>query len=516
MADGGASTGEAMAPLKRLLLPFAAMLGTFMQVLDTSIANVCLPHMQAQLNATPESVTWVLTSYILAAAVATPLTGTLENWLGRRAVFTGAVGGFTLASAMCGAAPTLGTMVIARVLQGLFGALLLPLAQAVMIDSYPAEKRARAIMLWSMATMIAPIVGPVIGGIITENMSWRWVFYINIPVGIFCTIALWLLVAPGRPVRRPFDMTGFALLATAFASLQLMLDRGTLQDWFDSTEIKLEAAVAVSAFWMYFIHSITTRHPLIPRPLFRDRNFAMAMALMLVVVSVQYSSQALLPPMLQTLLRYSTEQAGILMAPRGFGTMIAMLISGRMTSSGKVDIRILMIFGLAVLSFSQYLMTGFDLEMSGMPVVIGGFLQGFGMGFVAIPLTIVAYVTLSPKLSTDAAAVFAMVRNLSASVAIASVGALTAHNFQEFHASVGEHVTQLSMPLLDGRLIDQLGRAGGTVAAMIDAEVNRQAAMIAYLNDYWLMKWGALLAMPFILMLRPRGRVTAEPGNVVD
>ena len=417
---------------------------------------------------------------------------------------------------MCGGAPTLGTMVIARVLQGLFGALLLPLAQAVMIDSYPAEKRARAIMLWSMATMIAPIVGPVIGGIITENMSWRWVFYINIPVGIFCTIALWLLVAPGRPVRRPFDMTGFALLATAFASLQLMLDRGTLQDWFDSTEIKLEAAVAVSAFWMYFIHSITTRHPLIPRPLFRDRNFAMAMALMLVVVSVQYSSQALLPPMLQTLLRYSTEQAGILMAPRGFGTMIAMLISGRMTSSGKVDIRILMIFGLAVLSFSQYLMTGFDLEMSGMPVVIGGFLQGFGMGFVAIPLTIVAYVTLSPKLSTDAAAVFAMVRNLSASVAIASVGALTAHNFQEFHASVGEHVTQLSMPLLDGRLIDQLGRAGGTVAAMIDAEVNRQAAMIAYLNDYWLMKWGALLAMPFILMLRPRGRVTAEPGNVVD
>jgi DHA2 family multidrug resistance protein len=485
MAGLGAATGEPVAPLKRLLLPFAAMLGTFMQVLDTSIANVCLPHMQAQLNATPESVTWVLTSYILAAAVATPLTGTLENWLGRRVVFTGAVGGFTIASAMCGAAPTLG--------------------------SYPAEKRAKAIMLWSMATMIAPIVGPVVGGIITENMSWRWVFYINIPVGIFCTGALWLLVAPGRPVRRPFDMTGFALLAIAFASLQLMLDRGTLQDWFDSVEIEVEAAVSVSAFWMYFIHSITTRHPLIPRPLFRDRNFAMAMALMLVVVSVQYSSQALLPPMLQTLLRYSTAQAGILMAPRGLGTMIAMLISGRMTGSGRVDIRILMIFGLAVLSFSQYLMTGFDLEMSGTPVVIGGFLQGFGMGFVAIPLTLVAYVTLSPKLSTDAAAVFAMVRNLSASVAIASVGALTAHNFQEFHATVGAHVTQMSLPLLDGRLIDQLGRAGGTVAAMIDAEVNRQAAMIAYLNDYWLMKWGALLAMPFILMLRPRGRPAAEP-----
>jgi DHA2 family multidrug resistance protein len=506
-----------MAPLRRLLLPFAAVLGTFMQVLDTSIANVCLPHMQAQLNATPESVTWVLTSYILAAAVATPLTGTLENWLGRRVTFTGAVAGFTLASAMCGAAPTLGAMVISRVLQGLFGALLLPLAQAVMIDNYPPEKRARAIMLWSMATMIGPIIGPVLGGIITENMSWRWVFYINIPVGIFCTIALWLLVAPGRPVRRPFDLTGFALLAIAFASLQLVLDRGTLLDWFDSLEIKLEAAVAVSAFWMYFIHSITTRHPLIPRPLFRDRNFAMAMVLMLVVVSVQYSSQALLPPMLQTLLRYSTAQAGILMAPRGFGTMIAMLISGRMTASGKVDTRILMIFGLAVLSFSQYLMTGFDLEMNGMPVVIGGFLQGFGMGFVAIPLTIVAYVTLSPKLSTDAAAVFAMVRNLSASVAIAAVGALTAHNFQEFHASVGEHVTQLSMPLLDGRLIDQLGRAGGTVAAMIDAEVNRQAAMIAYLNDYWLMKWGALLAMPFILMLRPKGRVaTAAPDGAAE
>jgi DHA2 family multidrug resistance protein len=236
----------------------------------------------------------------------------------------------------------------------------------------------------------------------------------------------------------------------------------------------------------------------------------MAMALMLVVVSVQYSSQALLPPMLQTLLRYSTAQAGVLMAPRGFGTMIAMLISGRMTSSGKVDIRILMIFGLAVLSFSQYIMTGYDLEMDGLPVVIGGFLQGFGMGFVAIPLTIVAYVTLSPKLSTDAAAVFAMVRNLSASVAIAAVGALTAHNFQEFHATVGEHVTQTSLPLLDGRLIDQLGRAGGTVAAMIDAEVNRQALMIAYLNDFKAMMWAALLVLPLIIFFRPPKVVRGE------
>jgi DHA2 family multidrug resistance protein len=512
--SGIAATPEPLSPAKRILLAFAAMLATLMQVLDTSIANVALPHMQATLNATQESVTWVLTSYILASAVATPLTGTLENVFGRRVAFTGAIAGFTLASALCGAAPTLATMVMARVLQGLFGALLLPLSQAVMLDSYPVEKRAKAVVIWSMATMIGPISGPVLGGIITENLSWRWVFYVNIPFGIFCVTALWLLLDPGKPARRPFDLFGFALLAIAFASLQLMLDRGTQLDWFDSLEIKLEAAVAVATFWMALVHTLTARAPLIPRALFRDRNFAMATGLTLIIVAVQYSSQALLAPMLQTLLHYNTQQAGMLLMPRGIGTMMAMLISGRLT--GKVDLRILMIIGLATLSFSQRVMTGFDLTMDTMPVLSGGFLQGFGMGFVVIPLTMTAYDTLPARLRTDATAVFAMTRNLSASAAIAAMGALVAHNVQEFHADLSAHVTQMSVPLLDGRLIEQLGHAGGMVTAMLDAEINRQALMIAYLNDFWLMMWAALLAMPFVLMLRPPRLARRKPDIIAE
>jgi len=496
--------------LRRLVLSIFVMSATLMQVLDTTIANVALPHMQATLSATQEQVAWVLTSYILASAVATPLTGWLENRLGRRAVFTIAVGGFTIASALCGGAPTLTAMVAARALQGLFGALLLPLSQAAMLDIYPVEKRATAITIWSMGSMIGPISGPVLGGIITESFNWRWIFYVNVPFGIACTVALWLMLEPGKAAARKFDAFGYIMLAISFAAFQLMLDRGTQKDWFDSTEIVIEAAVAASAIWMFVIHSLTTRNPLIPRALYRDRNFMMGTGLTIFIVAVMYSSQALIAPMLQQLLNYSTKQAGMLMMPRGIGTMMSMLIAGRLMN--RVDIRILMLTGLTTLGTAQYVMTGYDIVMDSFPIMLAGFLQGAGMGLVVVPLTMVAYATLPSAVRTDATAVFAMTRNLSASVAIAAMGALFAHNVQMIHAEVGTHVTEMNMPVLDGRLIQQLGHAGGMVAAMVDAEVNRQALMIAYIDDFWLMMWGAAAAMPFVLMLRPRKPGKEEPA----
>jgi DHA2 family multidrug resistance protein len=504
---------QPMSPGRRLLLCIVVMSAMLMQVLDTTIANVALPHMQAALSATLESVTWVLTSYILASAVATPLTGWLEVTVGRRALFTIAVGGFTLASAMCGAAPTLTAMVASRALQGLFGALLLPLSQATMLDIYPPEQRAQAITIWSMGSMIGPISGPVLGGIITESFNWRWIFYVNVPLGLICTVALWFMLEPGKRPPRKFDAFGFILLATGFAAFQLMLDRGTLLDWFDSTEIVIEAAVAAGAFWMFLIHSLTSSRALIPTALFRDRNFAMGMGLTLFMVAVMYSSQALLAPMLQNLLNYSTKQAGIVMMPRGIGTMIAMLTAGRLAN--RVDPRVLMLSGLGGLFVAQRIMSGYDLMMDSHPVILSGFLQGAGMGMIVVPLTMVAYDTLSPALRTDATAVFAMIRNFSASVAIAAMGAIFARNAQIIHSDLGTHVTEMNMPMLDDRLVAQLGHAGGTAAAMVNAEVTRQAMMIAYIDDFWLMMWAAIAAMPFVLMLRPR-KTKHEPAAVAE
>ena len=503
-----------MTPLRRALLTAAAMAATLMQVLDTSIANIALPHMQAALNATQESVTWVLTSYMLAMAVMTPLTGTLDNLLGRRNLFTICVGGFTLASAVCGAAPNLTTMVLSRICQGIFGALLLPLSQTVMLDIYPFEERAKALTIWSTGTMIGPISGPFVGGMITENLTWRWVFYVNVPFGIICTLALWLLLAPAKAPRKRFDLFGFVLLATALASLQLMLDRGTQLDWFDSREIVLEAGVAAATAWMFLIHTWTGRSPLLPRSLFLDRNFIMAMALMLGVVGLLYSSQTLLPPLLQQLMHYNSQQAGLLMMPRSLGMTVAMILAGRLVS--RIKPRVMILCALLSLSFSQHLLTGIELQMDSTTVIVAGSIQGISLGFIVTQLSIVAYSTLHARLRTDATAVFSMCRNLSASVAIAIMGALVARNLQVAHSEIGANLTQFSMPMLDDRLINQLGHTGGMVAAMVDAEVNRQAMMIAYIDDFWVMMWAALIAMPIVMLLRPGGQPKGKPELVAE
>jgi DHA2 family multidrug resistance protein len=490
------------------------MTATMMQVLDTTIANVAMPHMQATLSATQEQVAWVLTSYILASAVATPLTGWVEDRIGRRTLFSLCAGGFTLSSALCGAAPTLTFMVAARVSQGLFGALLMPLSQAVVLDIYPPEKRAQAIGVWSMTTMIGPIMGPILGGWLTDALNWRWVFYINVPFGIPCSLALWLLLPTGKARSRLFDMAGYAMLATAIAALQLMLDRGTQLDWFDSNEIVIEAGLAIGAFWMFVVHTMTARAPLIPRALFADRNFMISAGLTLIVFGVSYSSQALMAPMLQQLLHYDTAQAGTLMAPRGIGVLIAIPIVGRLNS--RVDSRVTMGTGLALLVAAQFLMSGFDVVMDRGPIVTAGFVQGLGNGLVIMPLTMTVFLTIPARLRTDAAAMVGLIRNLAGSIAIAIGGAFAAHSVQVVHAELGEHVTQQTMPILDPRLVDSLGHYGGMAAAMVDAEVNRQALMIAYINDFRMMMWVGILVMPLLFLFRPGKGMSDAPPPVME
>ncbi|MGH6781343.1 MAG: DHA2 family efflux MFS transporter permease subunit [Sphingomonadaceae bacterium] len=514
--DAHAQPASALpSPAKRLAITITVMAATLMQVLDSTIANVALPHMQASLGATQESIAWVLTSYILAVAIATPVTGWLETRFGRRELFVASVVGFTLASAACGLAPTLETMVGARVLQGVFGAFIGPLTQAAMLDSYPKEKHAQALTIWGMGVMIAPIMGPVLGGWLTDQWNWRWVFFINVPFGIVTAIACWVLLSSAKLQKTALDITGFILISLMLVGFQLMLDRGTHLDWFDSTEIIIECAIFVCALWMYVIHSATTAHPLIPLALFRDRNFLIANLFMFVASGISIAGSALMAPMLQTLLGYDAYGAGVLVAPRGVAMMASMLIAGILTK--RVDGRVMIGFGLVLIATSQMMMAGFDLQMGSGPIMWSGVIQGLGTGFVILPLNLLAFATLAPYLRTEGAALYSLSRNIGSSVAIAVLSALLARNLQVSHSDLSAHVTASSLPFLTPSVIEKLGHQGQDLLRLIDAEVNRQALMIAYIDDYWLMGWAVIAVIPFAVFMRgAKPQPGAEPPPMME
>ncbi|SNS23758.1 MFS transporter, DHA2 family, multidrug resistance protein [Sphingomonas laterariae] len=514
--EAHASAPQALpSPAKRLAITITVMAATLMQVLDSTIANVALPHMQASLGATQESIAWVLTSYIIAVAIATPVTGWLESRFGRRELFTASVIGFTVASAACGLAPTLETMVAARILQGVFGAFIGPLTQAAMLDSYPKEKHAQALTIWGMGVMIAPIMGPVLGGWLTDQWNWRWVFFINVPFGIVTAIACWVLLSSARLQKTALDITGFILISMMLVGFQLMLDRGTHLDWFESTEIIIECAIFVIGLWMYIVHSATTAHPLIPLGLFRDRNFMVANLFMFLASGVSIAGSALMAPMLQTLLGYDAYGAGLLVAPRGAAMMLSMLLAGILAK--HVDGRIMIGFGLALIAISQMMMAGFDLDMGSGPIIWSGVIQGLGTGFVVLSLNLLAFATLAPHLRTEGAALYSLSRNIGSSVAISVLSALLARNVQVSHSDLSAHVTASSLPFVTPAVIEKLGAQGADLLRLIDSEVNRQALMIAYIDDYWLMGWAVVVLLPFVLLMRSaKPQPGAEPPPMME
>ena len=318
------------------LLTMALMLGTIMQVLDTTIANVALPHMAAALGAAQNEITWVLTSYIVAAAIATPLTGWMSDRMGQRRLFVFAVVGFTVASALCGIATSLPEMVLFRILQGLCGAMIAPLAQTVLLNINPRERMGQAMAIYGMGIMVAPIVGPTLGGWLTESFNWRWVFLVNVPVGVLCVVMLLLYMPNTDIVRRRFDFFGFGMLALGVGALQMLLDRGAENSWLQSTETWLELGLVIAGFWVFIVHSLTAKQPFVDLRIFRDFNFSLSSLLMLVVGITLFSGLALLPPLLQNLMGYSVIFTGELMAPRGVATMLAMMIVGRLIQSSRL------------------------------------------------------------------------------------------------------------------------------------------------------------------------------------
>ncbi len=485
----------------RGMITFSIMLATIMQVVDMTIVNVALPHMQGSMSATQDQIAWVLTSYIVAAAIATPLTGVLAGRFGRKRLFVASVVGFTIASMLCGAATSLEQIVVYRVFQGMMGAALVPLSQAVLLDTYPREKHGSAMALWGMGVMVGPIIGPTLGGWLTEYYSWRWTFYINVPLGTLALLGV-LTFLPETERSRPgrFDYFGFALLAIAIGALQLMLDRGETEDWFASREIVLEAVASGLALYLFVVHMFTAKEPFLEPRLFKDRNFVAGLMLMFTVGVMLLATLALLPPFLQNLLGFPVVTAGLVLAPRGVGTMVAMLVVGRLI--GKVDTRGIVLFGLVATAYSLWEMTLFTAEVSVAQIVYTGVVQGVGLGFIFVPLTTVAFSTLDPALRNEGTAMFSLIRNMGSSIGISLFVTLLGQRTQVSHAGLAEQVTPfrdvLRAPWLP-EAWDFTTRAG---AVALDNEVTRQALMIAYLDDFRIMMVVTLLAAPLLLLVR--------------
>ncbi len=491
-------------------ITLSVMLATIMQALDTTIANVALPHMQGTMGATQDQISWVLTSYIVAAAIFMPLTGFLTDRLGRKRVFMWAVVGFTLTSMLCGAAQNLSQIVLFRLLQGVFGASLVPLSQAVLLDTYPRERHGSAMAMWGVGVMVGPILGPSLGGWLTEYYNWRWVFYINIPFGLLAWFGLAAFVQE-TPINRErrFDLFGFALLSLAIGGLQMMLDRRGTLDWFASPEVVLEALLAALAFYLFVAHMFTAKHPFLEPGLFRDRNFSVGLLFIFTVGIILLATMALLPPFMQNLMGYPILDIGYLLAPRGVGTMFAMLTVGKL--SGRVDPRYLIFFGLGMTSFSLWEMTLFNLDISGWEIVRTGIMQGLGLGFIFVPLSTITFATLAPRYRNEGTALFSLMRNIGSSTGISVVITYLAQQTQANHAAFAAYINPFSFALQQAAEAGAFNLKTTQGLASLNMQVSQQAATLAYLQDFRLMMWVTLSALPMVLLLRAPHKPKLSP-----
>ena len=484
------------------LLMVAVMLVTIIQLLDVTIANVALPHMQASLGATIDTISWVLTSYIIANVLLTPAVGWISDRIGSRIVFIGAVAGFMVASMLCGLATSLMEMVLFRALQGACAAFIGPISQTILLDTNAPRKHASVMSAWGLAVMVAPISGPMLGGFLTDTLSWRWVFYINVPLSIpTLAILFWLL--PSRPiVQRRLDTFGFVFLAAGLGILQLILDRGENRDWLDSREIIIEIILALSAFWIYAVHTFFTDKPLFPGALFRDRNFVGALGSMFVIGVANVAISSILPTMYQKVYGYTAFDTGLLLVPRAMGIVITMLIGARIIS--RIDIRYLVAVGYLVAGLALWSMSTWSLDMGSWPILITGFVTGLGLGCVFMPMNIAAVSTLDAKYRPDGASIINLVRNIGGSFGISIIVTMLSRNTQISHADMATHITSFTIPSLDPvALAERFGDSATAVLEMLNGEITRQALMIAYIDNFRAVSIFIFLIAVSVLMLKP-------------
>jgi MFS transporter, DHA2 family, multidrug resistance protein len=506
-------------PLNRPMITLSIMLATIMQTLDSTIANVALPHMQGTLSASQDQIAWVLTAYIVASAIATPLTGWLCDRFGQKYIFLASITGFTVASALCGMSNSLAEIVLARLLQGVFGAALVPLAQVVLMEINPREKQGSAMAVWGMGVMVGPILGPTLGGWLTDSYNWRWVFFINVPIGVIAFYGMWRYIRPdpGRKSAR-FDVFGFATLSLGLGALQLLLDRGQQNDWFSSTETWIEAVVALIAATYFVAHTVMTpaKESFLDYRLLKNQNYVTGLLFIFIVGLVLYATRALTPTMLENLLGYPVATTGLVTAPTGIGTMLAMLIAGRII--GKVDLRLTLLVGFLITAFALWQMTGYSLELSESDIVWPGVIQGFGTGLVFVPLSAATFATLSPEMRAQGTSLYSLVRNIGSSIGISLVQTLLTRNTVIAHAALVERVTRGSSAWNNPAVAAAFDVHVPASAALLDGAVTQQAAMIAYIDDFWFMLLLTLLVTPLLLLIRPprRGNIVEDPQAIMD
>ncbi len=495
-----AASPIAVPGLRRNMVTICAMTATIMQALDTTIANVALPYMQGSLSASQDQINWVLTSYIVAAAIMTAPVGWIANRFGRKRIFILCSGGFTVASVLCGLAQDINQMVLFRLLQGMFGAALVPLSQAVMLDSYALHERAKAMSIWGMGVMMGPIMGPSLGAWLTETYSWHWVFFVNLPFGIFTVLGLLVFMDETRKNRElRFDWFGFLALAVGIGALQIALDRGEQLGWMESNEIIAEFIVSIAGFYYFFAHSFTTSTPFIQFSIFKDKNFVGGCVFMAVMGLVLFSTMALSSPYLQNVIGYPIITAGLLLASRGCGTFVAMMLVGRLMR--YIEARTLIVSGLSLTCLSLFYMTGWT-DQTGVPEIVTlSIVQGFGFGLVFVPLSTVAFLTLPNHLRTDGTSMLTLMRNVASSIGISVVIAQLTEGSRRTYAILSQHVNPFNhaMQMPDVRSMIDMSTDKGR--AMMDVMVNLQAQIIAFSKDYQMVMIFTLCAIPLAIMI---------------
>ncbi len=485
---------------RRSALTVCAMAATIMQALDSTIANVALPYMQGSLSASQDQINWVLTSYILAAAIMTAPIAWLAGRFGRKRLFMVCVAGFTVASLLCASAHTIEEMVLYRALQGSFGAALVPLSQAVLLDSYSLAERGSAMAIWGVGVMLGPIMGPTLGGWLTDEYSWHWVFLINLPIGIVTVAGLMVFMdeTPTQKSRR-FDWLGFITLAIGIGSLQIMLDRGEEVGWFSSTEIVAELVISIAGLYFFFAHSLTTDNPFVRFEIFRDRNFVTGVTFMAFIGVALFGTMALVSPFMQNVIGYPITTAGWLLGTRGIGTLLSMVVVGRMLQ--VIEARWLLLAGLIMMAGTLYEMELYTEQTPGMTIIVMNVIQGFGIGLLFVPLSTVAFLTLGSELRTDGTAMLTLIRNIFSSIGISAMIAELTNTTTIMHARLVESVTPFNSPLQMPDAASVLNMTTDAGKALLDAIVTQQAVIIAYANDYKLLLVLSVVAMPLVLFV---------------
>lgn len=503
-----AHPSSAFSNRQRILITLSVMSATIMQAIDTTIANVALPQMQGSMGVFQDQITWVLTSYILASAIFIPLTGYLAGRFGRRRVFIVAVIGFTIASMLCGAAQDIYQIVGFRFIQGVFGAPLIPLSQSIMLDTYPKEKHGSAMAAWGMGVMLGPVIGPTLGGWLTEYYSWRAVFYINLPIGLLTWVGLTMFIKE-TPIdkKKHFDGWGFFYLAVAIGALQMMLDRGNSQDWFDSGEVVIEGLLSLIFFYLFLSHTFLTDKPFIDPVMFRDINFVVGIGFMFVVGVILMTVMTLLPPFMEVLMGYPIIDVGILLAPRGLGTMISMMVMGRLISRTG-DPRIYILIGLIAIIVSLWQMSGFTQEVDGAAIFSTGLLQGLGLGCIFVPLSTLTFSTLAANYRNDATSLYNLIRNLGSSIGVSIVITLLSRNTQSNHAVFVEDINYFNIGLRQAVEAGSVDLTTIQGLAALNGSVSQQAFLLAYLQDFRTIMWLCVAAIPLLLLIRPPGSQT--------